>query len=338
MFDMKNTYWNKNGKYQRFVDGLEHRTPGHGYTSNVYVNVYLVMAHLYYDAYNNGGGNIQESYAKDFYHRVEPYLGNKVDINAFLNEDFVKMESMMNTAIEFIKDKNLEFPIYSFWCNHDIQTVSDYKPIGELAEKGYWFEATFGEPEELERFKKNWCSKYQSLSRAYNEEAFKYYTSESDIFVSADEVMINVWFNNLLESVGKSSVEELTQKEILVEITEIEGTISNERLWEKGYDGKEPINPHSQNIITLTEYLERLNSLCDKAREKEPSLDDVIKSCESVSKESNKTRKDNEYYKTSDGFFDFYVNRETGVKKFQLEDGDVEVEQKVDDFSRREER
>lgn len=164
MFDMKNTYWNRAGEHQGFVDVLERRTPGHGYTSNVYANIYLVMAHLYYDAYNNGGGNIQDSYAKDFHSRVEPYLGDKVDINAFLNEDFSRMEDMMNAVIDFIKDKNLEFPLYSFWCNHDARMVSGYKPVGELAEQGYWFEATFGEPEEMAQFKKSWCSKYQDIS------------------------------------------------------------------------------------------------------------------------------------------------------------------------------
>lgn len=48
--------------------------------------------------------------------------------------------------------------------------------------------------------------------------------------------------------------EELYKKEI----EEIEGTISNERLWELGYNGDEPINPHTENIEMLTEYLEAL--------------------------------------------------------------------------------
>ena len=45
--------------------------------------------------------------------------------------------------------------------------------------------------------------------------------------------------------------EELYKKEI----EEIEGTISNERLWELGYGGSEPVNPHTENIEVLTEYL-----------------------------------------------------------------------------------
>ena len=42
----------------------------------------------------------------------------------------------------------------------------------------------------------------------------------------------------------------------------------------------------------------------------------------------------NEYYKASDGFFDFYVNVKTGEKKFVLEKGDVLVERNSDDFNR----
>lgn len=42
----------------------------------------------------------------------------------------------------------------------------------------------------------------------------------------------------------------------------------------------------------------------------------------------------NKYYKFNDGFFTFYVNALTKEKKFRLEEGDVEVESNLDDFSR----
>jgi hypothetical protein len=48
-------------------------------------------------------------------------------------------------------------------------------------------------------------------------------------------------------------LEELYKKEI----EEVKGTISNEHLWELGYDGEEP-NPHTENIEVLEEYLEKL--------------------------------------------------------------------------------
>lgn len=42
----------------------------------------------------------------------------------------------------------------------------------------------------------------------------------------------------------------------------------------------------------------------------------------------------NEYYRVSDDFFNYYVNKETGDKKFELDKGDVEVEPQLDDFIR----
>ena len=42
----------------------------------------------------------------------------------------------------------------------------------------------------------------------------------------------------------------------------------------------------------------------------------------------------NEYYKTSDGWFDYYVNIATKEKKLYLDKGDIEVDApKLDDFS-----
>lgn len=44
----------------------------------------------------------------------------------------------------------------------------------------------------------------------------------------------------------------------------------------------------------------------------------------------------NKYYKFNDGWFTYYVNTETGEKKFELEEGDIEVEGNLDDFVREE--
>lgn len=44
------------------------------------------------------------------------------------------------------------------------------------------------------------------------------------------------------------------------EIDETVGDISNERIWEIGYDGEEP-NPHTENIMRLQEYIDILKEL-----------------------------------------------------------------------------
>ena len=44
------------------------------------------------------------------------------------------------------------------------------------------------------------------------------------------EETINIWIEQLLESTGKSNVDELTAEEILVEIEDVKGTIRNEEI------------------------------------------------------------------------------------------------------------
>ena len=51
-------------------------------------------------------------------------------------------------------------------------------------------------------------------------------------------------------------LEELYTKEI----KDAKDTIKNEHIWELGYDGKEPLNPHTENIMVLEEYIEVLES------------------------------------------------------------------------------
>ena len=65
-------------------------------------------------------------------------------------------------------------------------------------------------------------------------------------------------------------IEELgnpTTEKIKTEIEEIKGTISNEHLWELGYNGLKP-NPHTENIKTLEEYLELLEEMLKNKEDK----------------------------------------------------------------------
>ena len=48
-------------------------------------------------------------------------------------------------------------------------------------------------------------------------------------------------------------------------IEKARGTISNEHLWELGYDGEEP-NPHSGNIVLLHEYIDVLEEKLSELR------------------------------------------------------------------------
>lgn len=54
----------------------------------------------------------------------------------------------------------------------------------------------------------------------------------------------------------------------------------------------------------------------------------------SLKEQLNEKMRGNQYYKYSDGFFDYYVNKATGEKKFKLDEGDIEVDSNLDNFMR----
>lgn len=73
-----------------------------------------------------------------------------------------------------------------------------------------------------------------------------------------DNETVKIW----LEELGNPTAEE-----IKAEIEEVRVAISNEHLWELGYDGKEPLNPHTENIEVLMEYLEVLEEMLEEKEE-----------------------------------------------------------------------
>ena len=80
---------------------------------------------------------------------------------------------------------------------------------------------------------------------------------------------ILIWLSDLLDENCKINLEDLTTNEIRAEIEQVQGAISNERLWELGYDGEEPLNPHTDNIMTLMEYLDVLNEMIANKEDEE---------------------------------------------------------------------
>ena len=188
MSNLENAYWNENGKYQAFVQKLEDRLPAIGYTSNVHVNLFIAMSHLYYDAYNNGGCNIEDCYMQDYQQRIEPYLGDKVDPYAFINGVFVKMEAMMDLAIAHIQEKHLDFPLYFCWVNHNERAISMVEPVGIEVETDGWFKVSFGDMDDL----REWAKGYRDVSDNFvkSPPAQNRYYKENDgwfdYFVNAD--------------------------------------------------------------------------------------------------------------------------------------------------------
>lgn len=77
--------------------------------------------------------------------------------------------------------------------------------------------------------------------------------------------MSQIWLEELLKSNGKTGIDELTCEEIQAEIDEVEGTISNERLWAWAED------IHWENIANLEAYLKMLYEMKNEVCEYVPS-------------------------------------------------------------------
>ena len=60
-----------------------------------------------------------------------------------------------------------------------------------------------------------------------------------------DREMVKFWFDEF---------DEKLMKLIEDEINDVDGDIKNEHLWELGYEGDEPVNPHTQNIANKELY------------------------------------------------------------------------------------
>lgn len=148
----KNTYWNDHGKYQKQADELGTLVPDFGYTDNADLNLFITISKLYHDAYNNGGGNIYDCYARDFERYVLPALpGIRLDAFTECNED--EIEDYVDRTLEYLAGKNLSCTVYTVFYNYDEMLMSLEKQNGPG-----WMPVTFG----YEDDRKQWI-RWQTL-------------------------------------------------------------------------------------------------------------------------------------------------------------------------------
>lgn len=77
---------------------------------------------------------------------------------------------------------------------------------------------------------------------------------------------VKFWIDELLEKHNVDELSGLSADVIMAEIEDAKGTISNEHIWELGYDGNEPLNPHTENIAVLMEYIEVLEEKLEELK------------------------------------------------------------------------
>lgn len=70
--------------------------------------------------------------------------------------------------------------------------------------------------------------------------------------LTANEEIVSGWFDDLFTDLIKLIDEELSDEE---------ANIKNEKIWELGYEGQEIPNPHTQNMVNINHYIDRLKML-----------------------------------------------------------------------------
>lgn len=63
---MPHSYWSENGLYQAQSDQIAKDVPASGHAQNVAVELYRCAQNVYYEIYNNGGGNMGSDAFHDY--------------------------------------------------------------------------------------------------------------------------------------------------------------------------------------------------------------------------------------------------------------------------------
>lgn len=148
---MEKTYWNSQGKFQKESDKISKLMPCWGKTNNPYLNLYLTASSLYYDVYNNGGGNIIDSYVKDIEQYIKPYANELKGINFNCTINTIiknlkteeKLEKFVDSVIEFVMYKDLSYDKYCAYFSNETEVISFEKKEG-------LDEISFGNKEDFE--------------------------------------------------------------------------------------------------------------------------------------------------------------------------------------------
>jgi hypothetical protein len=124
-----NSYWDGNGKHQDWVNKVSETMPDMYYTDNRYMNVFIAMSNIYYEIYNNGGGNIMDGCYKDALNFIHGFIGKFNSRTAM--RDFGYLEDKTNAVFEKLMKEDLSFENYGFWNEWRKRKISMTEHVGE---------------------------------------------------------------------------------------------------------------------------------------------------------------------------------------------------------------
>jgi hypothetical protein len=90
-------------------------------------------------------------------------FANEINYNRFCDYEDEELEQLTDRVIEFIKDKDLTYTVYTVYCNHDTHELS-------MTEKKGFFKFTCGEQDYFDKWVKG-----------FQDQGYKMLTSQNDI-------------------------------------------------------------------------------------------------------------------------------------------------------------
>lgn len=135
---MLKVYWNQEGKYQEELKKIKATLPTFGKTNNKYLNLFLTAAVIYYDVYDNNGGNIKYCCMNDINEYIYPFTDYLKAINFKVSDNTIirnlknkeKLEKFLDEVILFIKDKDLSCDKYAIYIEFEKQQLSHTEKEG----------------------------------------------------------------------------------------------------------------------------------------------------------------------------------------------------------------
>lgn len=137
-------YWDSQGEYQEWVDKICETMPSMYYTENKYMNIFIAMNKVYYDIYNNGGGNLLDGIHNEALELIREFVGRFNLKRAIKELDY--LEERTNTVFAKLMDKDLSFENHGFWNEWRKRKVSMTKQAGED-----WIYITCGTKDNVEK-------------------------------------------------------------------------------------------------------------------------------------------------------------------------------------------
>lgn len=127
-----NNYWNKQGKYQEELNKFNVLTPDWGYTDNKYMDLFLAISKIYYDVYNNGGGNIKDTYTEDIEKYIVPFakdiksLRLNVTMNTLIKnfKKLEKLEAFTDEVLLYLSGKDLSYDKHTVYFHYEREELS----------------------------------------------------------------------------------------------------------------------------------------------------------------------------------------------------------------------